>query len=150
MIKQLSKKIEVYLKFIILSIKINSKNNMDILKSIYKYAINLIGREEEQFTVEVRHGGNQLIDEFYIKDEYGNPDYNHKKYMTFQVGKSKTILDVKKKVMKNIKHLNNINFKLKTSVFGNAKADTYPLMRMTDKEDPENNVIKLFIVIPNW
>ena len=97
MIKQLSKKIEVYLKFIILSIKINSKNNMDILKSIYKYAINLIGREEEQFTVEVRHGGNQLIDEFYIKDEDGNPDYNHKKYMTFQVGKSKTILDVKKK-----------------------------------------------------
>ena len=124
---------------------------MEFLKSIYKWAIKLFGREEEeQFTVEVRHGGNQLIDEFYIKNQYGQPDYNNKKHMTFQVGKSKTILDVKKKLVKNIKYLNDLDFNLRTAVFGKIKANTYPLMRATDKENPDNNVINLFIQIPDW
>ena len=123
---------------------------MEFLKSIYN-KLTWIGREEEeQFTVEVRHGGNQLIDEFYMKNEYGQPDYNNKKHMTFQVGKSKTILDVKKKLVKNIKYLNDLDFNLKTAVFGKNKANGCPLMRITDKEDPNNNVIKLFIVIPSW
>ena len=81
---------------------------MEFLKSIYN-KLTWIGREEEeQFTVEVRHGGNQLIDEFYIKNNNGEIDYNNKKHMTFQVGKSQTILDVKKKLMKNIKDLNDL------------------------------------------
>lgn len=133
-----------------MSIKINSKNNMEFLKSIYK-AIKLFGREEEeQFTVEVRHGENQIIDEFYIKNDNGEINYNNKKHMTFQVGKSKTILDVKKKIMKNIKYLNDLDFNLRTAVFGKIKPDTYPLMRATDKENPDNNVINLFIQIPDW
>lgn len=138
---------------------------MEYLKSIYKYTINLIGRkeEEEQFTVEVRHGGNQFIDEFYEKKEDGRPDYNRKRRspMTLQIGKSKTILDVKNIVKTKIhypdgrclnvfKNNGGDNFHLKTSVFGQNRANGCPLMRMTDKEDPENNVIKLFIVIPNW
>jgi hypothetical protein len=123
---------------------------MGCFNSIYKYTTRLLDEEEEQFTVEVRHGGNQLIDEFYIKNEYGQVDYNTKKHLTFQLGKSKTILDVKKKLMKNIKHLNDLDFNLRTAVFGKIKADTYPLMRATDKENPDNNVINLFIQIPNW
>jgi len=123
---------------------------MEFLKSIYK-AIKLFGREEEeQFTVEVRHGENQIIDEFYIKNDNGEINYNNKKHMTFQVGKSKTILDVKKKIMKNIKYLNDLDFNLRTAVFGKIKPDTYPLMRATDKENPDNNVINLFIQIPDW
>lgn len=106
--------------------------------------------EEEQFTVEVRHVGNQIIDEFYIKNDNGEINYNNKKHMTFQVGKSKTILDVKKKLMKNIKDLNDLDFNLRTAGFGKIKPDTYPLMRATDKENPYNNVINLFIQIPYW
>jgi hypothetical protein len=122
---------------------------MGCFNSIYKYTTRLLD-EEEQFIVEVKHSGNQLIDEFYIKNKDGHHDYNNKKHLTFQLGKSKTILDVKKKLMKNIKHLNDLNFNLRTSVVGKIKRDTYPLMRATDKENPDNNVIKLFIQIPNW
>tara|TARA_B110000908_G_C9982706_1_gene326196 strand:- start:171 stop:551 length:381 start_codon:yes stop_codon:yes gene_type:complete len=123
---------------------------MGCFNSIYKYTTRLLDEEEEQFTVEVRHGGNQLIDEFYIKNECGQVDYNTKKHLTFQLGKSKTILDVKKKLMKNIKYLHNLNFNLRTTVGGKIKGDTYPLMRTSDKENPDNNVINLFIQIPNW
>lgn len=122
---------------------------MGCFNSIYKYTTRLLD-EEEQFTIEVRHGGNQLIDEFYIKNKDGHHDYNNKKHMTFYLGKSKTILDVKKKLMKNIKHLNDLNFNLRTTVGGKIKGDTYPLMRTSDKENPDNNVINLFIQIPNW
>jgi len=123
---------------------------MGCFKSIYEYTKGLIGEEEELFTVQVIYGGNQLIDEFYIKNEDGYHDYKNKKHMAFQLGKSKTILDVKKKIMKNIKHLHNLNFNLRTSVVGKIKGDTYPLMRTSDKENPDNNVINLFIQIPNW
>ena len=50
---------------------------------------------EETYEVQIKHGGNQLIDEFYEKKENGSPNYNKKKRnpMTIHIGKSKTILD---------------------------------------------------------
>ena len=36
--------------------------------------INLFGQNEETYEVQIRHGGNQLIDEFYEKKENGRPD----------------------------------------------------------------------------
>ncbi len=45
---------------------------MEYLKSWYNY---IIGNpvSEEQYVVEIRHGGNQFIDEFYMKKENGSP-----------------------------------------------------------------------------
>ena len=66
-----------------------------ILKSISKFS----GCEKEDvYLIEVRHGGNQMIDEFYMKYENGRPNYNKKKRMNLYVEKSKTILDLKKEI----------------------------------------------------
>ena len=121
---------------------------MEFFKSLYKYTKNFFGEEEEQFTIEVIDNGNQLTDDF-IKKENVSTSYNNKNNMIFQVGKSKSIMDVKKKIIKNNKKLRNANFNLRSCVFGKVKADTFPLMRMSDKENPDNNVIQLFIQISN-
>ena len=116
---------------------------------------------EETYEVQIKHGGNQLIDEFYEKKENGSPNYNKKKRnpMTIHIGKSKTILDVKKNIKikkadgSYLSVFNNNggnNFHLKPSVFGKVYANECPLELITDVEKIENNIIKLFIVIPHW
>jgi hypothetical protein len=117
--------------------------------------INLFGQNEETYEVQIRHGGNQLIDEFYEKKENGRPDYNKKKRkpMTIHIGKSKTLLDVKKKIkiqrsdgsyLSVFGFDDRDNFNLKTSVFGKN------ISIIADVEKIENNIIKLYIVIPYW
>ena len=79
--------------------------------------------------------------------------------MTIHIGKSKTILDVKKKIkiqrsdgsyLSVFGFDDRDNFNLKTSVFGKNKANGCPLSLIADVEKIENNIIKLYIVIPDW
>jgi hypothetical protein len=110
---------------------------MEIFNSIYKRTTNLFSEKEDQFTIEV------------VDDKKKEIIKGYKTNMTFQVGKSKTILDVKKKIIKNNNKLRGDNFNLRSCVAGKVKADSFPLMRMSDKENPDNNVIQLFIQISN-
>ena len=132
-----------------------------VMGMVWLSIINLFGLNEETYEVQIRHGGNQLIDEFYEKKENGSPDYNKKKRkpMTIHIGKSKTILDVKKKIkiqrsdgsyLSVFGFDDRDNFNLKTSVFGKNKANGCPLSLIADVEKIENNIIKLYIVIPYW
>ena len=124
---------------------------MDYLKSIYNYFLSY----EEQIIVEIRHGGNQMIDEFYMKKENGRPDYNKGKTMTLHIGKSKTILDVKKEIKiqrTDGTYLNHMgqdgrpNINLREEIFGPTLKNTCPLKILKK----ENEVIKLYIQIPGW
>ena len=110
----------------------------EVMGMVWLSIINLFGQNEETYEVQIRHGGNQLIDEFYEKKENGRPDYNKKKRkpMTIHIGKSKTILDVKKKIKVHRSDGSYLsvfgfddrdNFNLKTSVFGKNKANGCPL-----------------------
>jgi hypothetical protein len=132
-----------------------------VMGMVWLSIINLFGQNEETYEVQIRHGGNQLIDEFYEKKENGRPDYNKKKRkpMTIHIGKSKTILDVKKKIkiqrsdgsyLSVFGFDDRDNFNLKTSVFGKNISNSCPLEIIADVEKIENNIIKLYIVIPDW
>ena len=127
---------------------------MEYLKSWYNY-ITGNSISEEQYVVEIRHGGNQLIDEFYMKNENGRPDYDKGKTMTLHIGKSKTILDVKKEIkiqrtdgtyLSHVGRGGRSNINLRTTVFGQTLKDSYLLEWLEN----ENRIIKLFIQIPNW
>jgi hypothetical protein len=124
---------------------------MDYLKSIYNYFL----LYEEQIIVEIRHGGNQMIDEFYMKKENGRPDYNKGKTMTLHIGKSKTILDVKKEIkiqrtdgtyLSHMVQDGRSNINLREEIFGPTLKNTCPLKILKK----ENEVIKLYIQIPGW
>ena len=124
---------------------------MDYLKSIYNYFLSY----EEQIIVEIRHGGNQMIDEFYMKKENGRPDYNKGKTMTLHIGKSKTILDVKKEIkiqrtdgtyLSHMGQDGRSNINLREEIFGPTLKNTCPLKILKK----ENEVIKLYIQIPGW
>jgi hypothetical protein len=124
---------------------------MDYLKSIYNYFLSY----EEQIIVEIRHGGNQMIDEFYMKKENGRPDYNKGKTMTLHIGKSKTILDVKKEIkiqrtdgtyLSHTGQDGKSNINLREEIFGPTLKNTCPLKIL----EKENEVIKLYIQIPGW
>ena len=54
----------------------------EVMGMVWLSIINLFGQNEETYEVQIRHGGNQLIDEFYEKKENGRPDYNKKKKKT--------------------------------------------------------------------
>ena len=124
---------------------------MDYLKSIYNYFLSY----EEQIIVEIRHGGNQMIDEFYMKKENGRPDYNKGKTMTLHIGKSKTILDVKKEIkiqrtdgtyLSHTGQNGKSNINLREEIFDPTLKNTCPLKILKK----ENEVIKLYIQIPGW
>ena len=138
---------------------------MEYITSFVNSIYNLYGQvtnpAEETYKIQIRHGGNQLIDEFYEKKENGSPNYDRKRInpMTLHIGKSKTILDVKKKIKiqcadgSYLKVFNNNggdNFNLKTAVFGKNKVNECPLTYIAEVEKIENNTINLFIVIPYW
>ena len=53
---------------------------MEYVRTIFKSISKFFGCEKEDvYLIEVRHGGNQMIDEFYMKYENGRPNYNKKK-----------------------------------------------------------------------
>jgi hypothetical protein len=56
------------------------QHTREIFNSIYNYFFN---QKEETYEVQIRHGGNQWIDEFYEKKEDGRPNY-HKKWHIFR------------------------------------------------------------------
>jgi len=88
---------------------------------------------EEQYEIQVRHGGNQCIDEF------------NDNFITLKLEKSKTIEDVKLALIPRIKYLSNTNINLRLSIFGD------PIINSCQLDDLQHNgVIKLFIQIPNW
>ena len=70
---------------------------MEFLSSIISNIYNIFPEKyEEQYEVQIRHGGNQPIEEFFDG-----------KYITLQLGKPQTIMDVKRELIKNIKCLND-------------------------------------------
>lgn len=122
------------------------QHTREIFNSIYNYFFN---QKEETYEVQIRHGGNQWIDEFYEKKEDGRPNYHKKKFMTFHIEKSKTIEDVKKEIKVQCAdgtYLDHTGIHLREEVFGPVLSNTCQLYRC----DRKNNIIKLFIWIPDW
>jgi hypothetical protein len=125
---------------------------MEFIRSIKNYMYSLI---EDELIVEVRHGGNQFIDEFYMKKEDGSPNYNKSKYMTYSIVKSKTILDLKNKIkikradgtyLPIINPDGTTSINLREEVFGPTLKDTCPVNIL----EKDNGILKLYIQIPDW
>jgi hypothetical protein len=129
---------------------------MEYTRKIFKSISKFFGCEKEDaYLIEVRHGGNQLIDEFYMKYENGRPNYSKKKRMNLYVEKSKTILDLKKEIkiqradgtyLSVVDKDGKSNINLREEVFGPTLSDKCKLSWLEN----ENGIIKVFIQIPGW
>ena len=129
---------------------------MEYARTILKSISKLFGcQKEDVYLIEVRHGGNQMIDEFYMKYENGRPNYNKKKRMKLYVEKSKTILDLKKEIkiqrtdgtyLSVVDKDGKSNINLREEVFGPTLSDKCKLNWLEN----ENGIIKVFIQIPDW
>ena len=129
---------------------------MEYTRTIFKRISKFFGCEKEEFyLIEVRHGGNQMIDEFYMKYENGRPNYNKKKRMNLYVEKSKTILDLKKEIkiqrtdgtyLSVVGKDGKSNINLREEVFGPTLSDKCKLSWLEN----EDGIIKVFIQIPDW
>ena len=124
-----------------------SKKIMSVFVSLYNYFTNLFTsvEPEEHYAVDVWHGGNQHIDEFYEMGKGGEIDYSKKVEMRLEIPKSGTILDVKKELINHIKYLENTNSVLRLAAFGKNLKNNEPLTGLV-----ENEKLTLFIIIPNW
>jgi len=120
---------------------------MSVFVSLYNYFTNLFTsvEPEEHYAVDVWHGGNQHIDEFYEMGKGGEIDYSKKVEMRLEIPKSGTILDVKKELINHIKYLENTNSVLRLATFGKNLKNNEPLTGLV-----ENEKLTLFIIIPNW
>tara|TARA_B100001250_G_C19793594_1_gene787710 strand:- start:1100 stop:1531 length:432 start_codon:yes stop_codon:yes gene_type:complete len=129
---------------------------MEYARTIFKSISKLFGcQKEDVYLIEVRHGGNQMIDEFYMKYENGRPNYNKKKRMNLYVEKSKTILDLKKEIkiqradgtyLSVVDKDGKSNINLREEVFGPTLSDKCKLSWLEN----EDGIIKVFIQIPDW
>jgi hypothetical protein len=129
---------------------------MEYARELFKRISKFFGCEKEDvYLIEVRHGGNQMIDEFYMKNEYGRPNYNKKKRMNLYIEKSKTILDLKKEIkiqradgtyLSVVDKDGKSNINLREEVFGPTLSDKCKLSWLEN----ENGIIKVFIQIPDW
>ena len=129
---------------------------MEYTRTIFKRISKIIECEkEENNLIEVRHGGNQMIDEFYMKYENGRPNYNKKKRMNLYVEKSKTILELKKEIkiqrtdgtyLSVVGKDGKSNINLREEVFGPTLSDKCKLSWLEN----EDGIIKVFIQIPDW
>lgn len=127
-----------------------SKKIMSVFVSLYNYFTNLFTsvepvEPEEHYAVDVWHGGNQHIDEFYEMGKGGEINYSKKVEMRLEIPKSGTILDVKKELINHIKYLENTNSVLRLAAFGKNLKNNEPLTGLV-----ENEKLTLFIIIPNW
>ena len=129
---------------------------MEYARTIFKSISTFFGcQKEDVYLIEVRHGGNQMIDEFYMKNENGRPNYNKSKTMKLYIEKSKTILDLKKKIkiqradgtyLEALNKNGKSNINLREEVFGPTLSDKCKLNWLEN----ENGIIKVFIQIPDW
>ena len=53
---------------------------MQYVTAIFNVIHDFFGEKEETYEIQIRHGGNQLIDEFYMEDG-GVVDYSKKQFM---------------------------------------------------------------------
>jgi len=124
---------------------------MQYVTAVFNGIYNLFGQKEETYEIQIRHGGNQQIDEFYMEDG-GVVDYSKKQFITLHVGKSKTILDVKKELINNIKYLQNTRgIHLRLVPFGDSLHNDRLLSKLPFYGNiTKEEFLKLFISIPGW
>jgi len=124
---------------------------MQYITAIFNGVYNFFGEKEETYEIQIRHGGNQQIDEFYMEDG-GIVDYSKKQFITLHVGKSKTILDVKKELINNIKYLQNTRgIRLRLTAFGDSLQNDALLSELPFYGNIEKKeFLMLFISIPGW
>ena len=114
-----------------------------LVLSIICIIIFLAFKWERKCEIQVRHGGNQNIPEFYY------PDGRIGKYITLYLSKNKTIKDVKLELINHIKVKKGKlrpTFPLRLTPFDCDLRDECSLWQLPS----ENGIYELFINIPGW
>ena len=103
--------------------------------------IRRIKKYEKKIKIEIRHGGNQEIPEFY--------SYTGKQSITFEISEESTIGEVKDEIGKQVKYVDRLSL-LFTAPFGKKLPNIKNIKEVQSDQGKSSETLILFIVIPNY